>query len=92
MESQSLADSIDVNRGIRYSHNALVFQEKKRTMSISDLKSSLGKLRISKSEFKTVKAEAQTKVQNQFKLKKSKTEFERSSLTSFKRAYSEINC
>lgn len=33
LDCQSLADSIDINRGIRYNHNSLVFEEKVQKIS-----------------------------------------------------------
>ena len=73
LDSQSLTDSVEITRGIRYSTNSLIFQEKKKTISIPDLKSRLGKRRMSKPEF----AKIRTHVENQqmLKYKKMKTEF-----------------
>ncbi len=55
LDSQSLTDSIEINRGIRYSHNALVFEERKQTLSTKELKSQLGTRKFSKQDLTRVK-------------------------------------
>ena len=75
LDSQSLVQSVDINKGIKYSHNSLVFQEKKRTLSVRDLQSGLGRRRMSKQELARIKEFTEKKRESRIRNSKVKTEF-----------------
>ena len=50
-EVRSLADQIKTNQGVKYSYEGKTYEEKKRTVTMSEIKKSLSSRRLSKEEF-----------------------------------------